>query len=243
MPEIIFLIIIIVLERIVPYRKLRVFKTGFLSDVTFYLFFQPAVLDLILVDFLRKLPETHRFTLISHYPTYIQFVIAFLVLELVYYIIHRFMHNIGLLWRFHEVHHSSTEINWLSVARNHAIDVILSSIADTVIFILLGVDIKIAVLIGSINGMYGVWKHCNVKIKLGVLQYIFISPEMHRCHHIAELKYQKANFGNTLSIYDWLFGTAYYPDEKDYVNMSFGTTQEYPQNFIKQNIHVFRRMK
>ena len=60
-----------------------------------------------------------------------------------------------------------------------------------------------------INGLYGLISHFNVDARMGWLNYIFVGPELHRYHHSAGVNDAKG-YGNTLSIYDWMFGAFVY---------------------------------
>ena len=60
-----------------------------------------------------------------------------------------------------------------------------------------------------INGMHGLISHFNVDIRMGVANYLFVGPELHRYHHSANVDESK-NYGATLSIFDQLFGTFVY---------------------------------
>jgi sterol desaturase/sphingolipid hydroxylase (fatty acid hydroxylase superfamily) len=53
--------------------------------------------------------------------------------------------------------------------------------------------------------------HSELPLSLGPLDYIFMSARMHQIHHSAEFRHRDKNFGGTLSVFDWIFGTAYRP--------------------------------
>ena len=62
---------------------------------------------------------------------------------------------------------------------------------------------------------------------------------MHRWHHARDPRFQNVNFSNNLSIFDWMFGTAYVPrtDPRE-----FGLDDEaYPEgNIARQFTYAFR---
>jgi sterol desaturase/sphingolipid hydroxylase (fatty acid hydroxylase superfamily) len=71
-----------------------------------------------------------------------------------------------------------------------------------------------------------------------VMKYVFNSPEMHIWHHSYDLPDDKKygiNFGITLAIWDYIFGTAYIPDSGRDIKLGFPGVEEYPQTFLKQN--------
>jgi sterol desaturase/sphingolipid hydroxylase (fatty acid hydroxylase superfamily) len=51
--------------------------------------------------------------------------------------------------------------------------------------------------------------HFNVDIRAGWFNYVFTGTETHRFHHSANIK-EAGNFGNTLAIWDLVFGTFLY---------------------------------
>lgn len=76
------------------------------------------------------------------------------------------------------------------------------------------------------------------------MKYIFNSPEMHIWHHAYELPEDRrtgVNFGLTLAIWDYLFGTNYIPHEGKDIKLGFPGVEEYPSHFVDQNLHGFGR--
>ena len=60
------------------------------------------------------------------------------------------------------------------------------------------------------------FSHCAADIKGGVLNYVFMTPEVHRWHHAVDVpvghKYS-CNYGVEFSFWDVLFGTYHLPHE------------------------------
>ena len=91
---------------------------------------------------------------------------------------------------------------------------------------------KILVFVGSI--LLGIFA-------LGpIMKKLFNSPEMHIWHHSYHLPKERhtgVNFGLTLAIWDYLFGTAYIPNDGRDIQLGFPGIEEFPKEFIKQNLH------
>lgn len=71
---------------------------------------------------------------------------------------------------------------------------------------------------------------------------LFNSPEMHIWHHAKNLPGEKkhgVNFGITLAIWDYIFGTTYWPHSGRDEQLGFENVESFPQNFVQQNIHGF----
>ncbi|MEM9821852.1 MAG: sterol desaturase family protein [Bacteroidota bacterium] len=77
-----------------------------------------------------------------------------------------------------------------------------------------------------------------------VMKYLFNSPEMHIWHHAYNLPEDHrhgVNFGLTLSLWDWLFGTAYIPHNGRDIRLGFPGVEQYPKSFTDQLLHGFRK--
>ncbi len=76
-----------------------------------------------------------------------------------------------------------------------------------------------------------------------VMKYLFNSPEMHIWHHSYELPKEHPNginFGLTLAIWDYLFGTAHIPHSGRDIRLGFPDMEQYPKGFLEQNMHFFK---
>ena len=79
-----------------------------------------------------------------------------------------------------------------------------------------------------------------------LMRYIFNSPEMHIWHHAeempADMKYG-INFGITLAIWDYIFGTARIPHNGRDIKLGFPHMESFPKKFIRQNLYGFKKIK
>ncbi len=69
---------------------------------------------------------------------------------------------------------------------------------------------------------------------------IFNSPEMHIWHHAYQLPPDKQygiNFGISLSLWDYIFGTAYIPHNGRDIKLGFPGVEQFPHTFSGQNLH------
>ncbi len=73
-----------------------------------------------------------------------------------------------------------------------------------------------------------------------IWSYIFNSPEMHIWHHVKELPPNHAtgiNFGITLALWDYIFGSNYIPHDGRDIELGFPQVEQFPQDFVHQNLH------
>ena len=88
----------------------------------------------------------------------------------------------------------------------------------------------------------GHWNHSNLKINLGPLKYVLNNPNMHLWHHAYDLPEDKkygVNFGLTLSVWDYLFGTNHIPYSGRDITLGFPEDEKFPKGFLGHNLHGF----
>ena len=139
-------------------------------------------------------------------PLWLMWVLAFVLIDLVFYIYHRLSHRVRLLWAIHMSHHSSEEMNF-AVSLRQAWFAPLSKLPFFAVLPLLGMDPTIVVIAGVISTLWGVEGHTQIVDKLGPLELIFNTPSHHRVHHGANKEYIDKNYGNLFIIWDKMFGT------------------------------------
>lgn len=155
-------------------------------------------------------------------PGAVSVVAAILLVDFAAYWRHRLEHA-RALWPVHATHHADEAMNWLSVRRKHPLGEALSLLIDTLPVILLGLPywaIAVAMLLRS---WWGYFIHADVPWTLGPLGRVLISPAAHRLHHIRDEELMGTNFGNTVTLWDRLFGT--YLDPAPYVNCETGIAE------------------
>jgi len=154
---------------------------------------------------------------------------------------HRLFHG-RRLWRFHAVHHSSRQLDWLSSARLHPVNEALGAAVRAAPLFALG--FPLAALAGYLPflTLYAVFLHANVPWDFGPLRYVIASPRFHRWHHTAEEEGLDKNFAGLFPVFDLIFGTFYMP--KDRQPQIFGVhNEEVPRGFLGQLWYPFSKKK
>jgi sterol desaturase/sphingolipid hydroxylase (fatty acid hydroxylase superfamily) len=170
-------------------------------------------------------------------PLAAQMIIFLVGEDIILYWTHRLFHG-RRMWRYHAVHHSSEELEWISAARFHPINLFLGSVTADVAMLLLGISPNVFVVLGPLTIAHSAFVHANLNWTLGPFRYVIASPVFHRWHHTAADRGGEKNFAATFPILDVLFGTFYMP--KGELPDHYGIDErEFPTSFQGQMVHPF----
>lgn len=171
-------------------------------------------------------------------PHLAQLGLAFLLAELGVYWMHRAIHASPLLFRFHAMHHSVEGIYWLNASRFHPLDLALLHAAGVTPMLLLGAGPEVVAAYGVVSQTGAFLQHANLRVRGGVLSWLFHLPDLHRWHHAAERAEADANFGATLIVWDVLFGTRRLPRDRE---ARIGLDRRFPADYLAQLAAPFHR--
>lgn len=141
------------------------------------------------------------------WPIGVQVALALVVSELFHYAIHRALHRFGPLWRLHAVHHSSTRLYWLNATRVHPLEGLFHIATGATALVIVGVPADVLTIHTVFLAVARVFQHANLDLRLGPLNWLFSTPEVHRFHHSTVRAEVEANYGTALLVWDWVFGT------------------------------------
>lgn len=164
---------------------------------------------------------------------WLQFVELLLLADLCFYLAHRLVHTVPWLWRFHAVHHSSEQMDWLAAFRIHPVDQILNSTIIAVPGVALGFSATTLLVYAVLYRVHALLLHSNVRVDFGPLGLVLASPRYHHWHHADEPRAYDRNFGGQLVIWDRLFGTLY---ESDDLPARYGAGGTVPLGYVRQLI-------
>jgi sterol desaturase/sphingolipid hydroxylase (fatty acid hydroxylase superfamily) len=149
-------------------------------------------------------------------PLWLQIVEILLTLSFFRYWMHRWQHSNEFLWSLHSYHHRVKAVRASNLLVSHPIDFALRSVVILVLLTVIGFD-PLALLIAlPAAQIYGFFSHCGADVRSGNLNYVFVTPEVHRWHHAAcvpEGHRYAVNYGVEFAFWDILFGTFYLPQK------------------------------
>jgi sterol desaturase/sphingolipid hydroxylase (fatty acid hydroxylase superfamily) len=170
-------------------------------------------------------------------PLPVQMVIFLIGEDIILYCSHRWFHG-QRMWKYHAVHHSSEELEWISAARFHPVELFLRGVAADVIMLVIGISPNVLVVLGPLTIAHSAFVHANLDWTLGPFKYVIAGPVFHRWHHTAADRGGEKNFASTFPILDIIFGTFYMP--KGELPDHYGVGErEYPASFGAQLVHPF----
>lgn len=132
-------------------------------------------------------------------------LLAFAIAELLAYLVHRAMHSVPLLWRFHHLHHVDEPLAWHVAWRIHPIDTLLFVGATSLACIIAGAPLPAAAWFVVGRRAWTVLIHADVAWPATAVDHVLATPTFHRRHHREDLA--PANFAGTFAILDRVFGT------------------------------------
>jgi sterol desaturase/sphingolipid hydroxylase (fatty acid hydroxylase superfamily) len=128
----IFAAIFVPIERIFTLHSQKIFRKEIAVDLGYY-FLNGLLPGLVLGPPISvAVLAVHHFIpggvlgTIAAWPIWLKACATMLVGEIAYYWAHRLSHQIPFLWRFHAVHHSAEELDFLVNARMHPVDLVWS---------------------------------------------------------------------------------------------------------------------
>ena len=159
------------------------------------------------------------------WPSWIEGLLAFLMLDFAIYLQHVMSHALPLFWRLHQVHHADLDVDLTTGIRFHPVEIIISSIYKAAVVAALGIDPWIVILFEAVLNASAVYTHGNVRLPHRLdasLRWAFCTPDMHRIHHSTIPQETNSNFGFFLSVWDRACGTMRQSPAKGQLGVELG---------------------
>ncbi|MEC7781949.1 MAG: sterol desaturase family protein [Bacteroidota bacterium] len=249
-------LLVFALEIIIPWRKKQpIFRRGFWLDA-FYMIFNFFLFSLIgynalsnvgvelFNDFLGLFGIDNLVAIeVQDFPVWAQLLIMFIIADFIQWNVHRMLHRVPWLWKFHQVHHSVKEMGFAAQFRFHFVETLVYKSAQYIPLAMIGFGIEQFFVVHMFSVFIGHLNHANLDWSYGPLGYVLNNPRMHIWHHAKALppehKYGM-NFGLSLSIWDYLFGTAYVPKSGKDIEIGFDGDERFPHDFTGQLTYPFK---
>jgi sterol desaturase/sphingolipid hydroxylase (fatty acid hydroxylase superfamily) len=178
--------------------------------------------------------------LLARMPIYVQVPISLVAVDLVEWLTHNLLHRAPLLWRFHRLHHSIHDMDWIGNFRFHPLEIAFYYTTRFLPVALLGAAPETVAITGSIALLIGNLNHANLDLAYGPFRYLLNSPRMHIWHHEARVRGRAGvNFGIVFSAWDWVFRTAHMPAYEVPDRLGFGGDERFPDTLWRRLLLPF----
>ena len=177
---------------------------------------------------------------ITAMPLWLQVIAIIIIADIGYYIARRLLHSVPVLWRFHVVHHSIEEMDWLASHRVHPIEMAFSNSISLLPVFFLGFSLEAVILHQVIYQAHTLLLHTNLRLNFGPLKWLLATPEHHHWHHAAERDSRDHNFAAQLSILDTIGCTMFMPRNREPVG--YGVREKVPEHFHQQLLYPFEKL-
>src|SRR5687768_7155006 len=241
--------VFIPLERLFALRAdQQVFRQQWVVDLTYFF------VNSLLIEVLTILTLTPALILfgwarvgwvsgtVASMPLWLQVPALLLVADFTQYWVHRTFHVVPVLWRFHAIHHSIEQMDWLAGSRLHLVDVIITRGLTYVPIFVLGFSEEALMVYVFLVAAQATFIHANVRWEFRPLRRLVATPAFHHWHHSAEHHAIDKNFAVHTPLWDLLFGTFYLPDRWP---SSYGISggRRVPRGWFGQLLHPFGRRR
>lgn len=157
------------------------------------------------------------YSAVAALPLWFKLPAALFVNDFGAYWAHRALHAHPVLWRFHAVHHSAEQMDWLVNTRAHPLDIVIVRLCGIAPVYLLGLatgsgphlDQTVATL-AIFGTLWTFFIHSNIRVRLGPLEWLISSPAFHHWHHTND-EHRDRNFAFVFPVIDRFFRTSWLP--------------------------------
>lgn len=153
---------------------------------------------------------------------------------------HLVQHRVPALWEFHKIHHSATFLTPFTTYRFHPVGNLLDGlfIGTCLALPVAGAQLLYGFTFVQLVAMsagtelvlslalMGALQHSHFQISFGILDRVFISPQMHQVHHSVKREHWGKNLGGKLSIWDWCLGTGIMLPKGEVLTFGMGTVED-----------------
>jgi sterol desaturase/sphingolipid hydroxylase (fatty acid hydroxylase superfamily) len=233
----------VVAERMRPWRREQpALRPGLLRDLLFvalnghfFSLWTASLTGLVAVaatDAFRSLGLRLPGSPVARWPFLAQVLVFLVLADFLQWCVHNLLHRVPFLWTFHKVHHSITTMDWIGNWRFHWMEILVYKSLQFLPLAWLGASPPAVFAVAVITTVWGDFNHANRNVGLGPLGYVFNNPRMHLWHHDQSSEGGVAkNFGIVFSLWDYLFGTAYWPRDRSPERLGYPGIEEMPMSF------------
>lgn len=175
------------------------------------------------------------------WPILAQLLMAIVIADFGFMMIHYLSHKYPLLWRLHAVHHGVDRLYGFNGLVRHPLHQTLDMVMATAPLVILGMPVEVAVLLGFAVSIQLIVQHSNVAAILGPFRNVLSIGQIHHLHHVNWGKEGDCNFGLFLTLWDKMLGT-FHPESPRPItaaDMGIDEVPNFPKSYVEQLLFPF----
>lgn len=170
-----------------------------------------------------------RLDAVAHAPLWLKLLVTLVITDFASYWLHRWKHAWPVLWQFHKVHHSQSELSVFTRFRFPLLDRLLDMVVLFPIGIITG-SATVPLALYLLMALRSCLEHSGQTWTYGPLGWLIVSPSFHGTHHSKAPEHIDRNFAGSFAVWDRMFGTYAPRGDKP---LTYGLHHEQiPQDFL-----------
>ncbi len=175
------------------------------------------------------------------WPLWGQVLLAFLVADFVFMMMHYVSHRYAPLWRLHAVHHGVGRLYGFNGIVRHPLHQTIDMVIGTAPLVIMGMTQDVAVMLGFLISVTLIVQHSNVDTEIGPFDGHISIGRLHHLHHVNWGTEGDCNFGLLLTVWDKMLGTFNQTPSRPITSKDMGLDEvpNFPKGFVEQMIFPF----
>jgi sterol desaturase/sphingolipid hydroxylase (fatty acid hydroxylase superfamily) len=175
------------------------------------------------------------------WPMWAQVLLAFVVADFAFMMMHYLSHRFAPLWRLHSVHHGVGRIYGFNGVIRHPLHQTIDMVVGTLPLVLMGMPVPVAILLGFLISVTLIVQHSNVDTRLGPFAGHLSVGRIHHLHHVNWGTEGDCNFGLLLTLWDKLIGTYQAAPSRPITTADMGVDElpNFPKSYLEQLLLPF----
>ncbi|MDT0643778.1 sterol desaturase family protein [Zunongwangia sp. F363] len=169
-------------------------------------------------------------------PSWLVFVLGFVLLDYGNYLWHLLNHKINFLWRFHNVHHIDLDLDVTTALRFHFGEILLSIFFRGFMILLIGPPYWLVLTYEVIFETATLFHHSNWRIPYKIeklISRIIVTPRMHGVHHSIVHRETNSNYSIIFNIWDRIHQSLRLNIPQDEINIGVPSYRDPGEQNIK----------
>ncbi len=177
----------------------------------------------------------------TQWPLWGQVLLAFLIADFAFMVIHWASHKVPMLWRLHAVHHGVGRLYGFNGVIRHPLHQSIDMIIGQAPLVIMGMTQDVAIVLGFLITVTLIVQHSNVEQRLGPLDGYLAIGRVHHLHHVNWGTEGDCNFGLFFSFWDRLFGTFHAKPSRPITHKDLGVDElpNFPKSYWEQLLLPF----